>query len=863
MKKVLFIMIIAVAVILTAFGCTAKENEFAPTEKSGQVGSFSAVTPADGVTLREIPVFSWTEANNADSYTLEIASTTEFSIKDELYIKKSGITTTSFNLVADLKKNQNYYWRVIARNGTNASLIEGEYLSFYYEAILYDEIPLSIGYADEWKVHEVGSKATVALDKSNFFANGKDALTISFDKEDTQRGEEYVESNGWVVVTRSLESEFYGVDAFYFNFYYAGNDATAYFRVIDEDNEYWYAPIKLAMNAKQTIIIRFEEFVLRTKGTPVMNEVFDYNYLKSVEIVFERVDGDGIAYFGDFRAIKYENYKDMFVEGLDFSKLTYTFENYNFGVTVPADGKSYTYAFSGQPNEKNAQGIQGYGFVKFPINKLLSKGDAFAFDLSFMSAENFRNANFLIRVIEEDGDRWSFKIKVSDVPQDGKMLLPYSAFALDEFKGDGFRQFYYVKEIQFGLSENYSGGAITVSDFSIVSLSDLFENSLYTAEIGEDGVIENFESYQNGVEIYYKWQTSTANKDEAIELYADAALGAKNQAAKFGYKTDLPEASYTVYFEPVKGYTAIEISAKDASIKDADATMVVYLQGDVDEWYSYTIENLADDWTSYTIPIAEFALTENSFGSLRISCERISALTISFQYFYPKKGLFDFSDPAQYNSGNYVCIDNIRFAEGEAYSAQEISSKIKPSASDNKIAVISDFDQDDESSILWATSDTASYATLTLSDDTASGEGKSLALGYKTKMETVYYLNTAVDSFVKANGITLLMKGDQHNSQAAIVLYLSRNNETLKYQCTINAISSDWTIYSLGFSSFLQTEGDTFSLTADCAKDITEILINFKNYDANDYYNGTILLDEIKFDGKIALNAKSQAAYAA
>ena len=509
MKKKIWIVLLCLLAAACVFAACAKKekvyssNEFSPTVQKGEIGDFSAVSPKDNAVTLTVPVFSWTAATKAETYTLEIASTEEFDAEDKTYFKKTGITTTSFTIGAALKtKNKTYYWRVSAVNSDNVKLFSDGVQSFYYQANMQEEVPIEIAYADEWTVHEVGSKATVAIDKKDFFGNGKDSLTVKFDEEDTNQGEGFEESDGWIVVTHSHETEFYGVDAFYFNFYYAGNDSEILFRVVDEDNEYWNAPIKLANNAKQTIIIRFDEFTLRTKGgTPIQNQVFDYNYIKSFELVFEKSFGDGIAYFSDLRAINYDKYSDLFISSFDFNnyKDEFTFENYNFGTSVSDDGASLTYSFSGQPNEQNERGIQGYGFVKMGVNKLFAKGDAIALNLSLTNPQNFKSGTVLIRIVEEDGDRWVYSQNASTVPASGKLVIPYSAFTLSEFKGDGFRQFYYIKTLQVGVSNVYSGGAVTISNMRVATLEDEIDD-LYKGSVSATGVIEDFNLRKNMVE---------------------------------------------------------------------------------------------------------------------------------------------------------------------------------------------------------------------------------------------------------------------------------------------------------------------------------------------------------------------------
>ena len=866
--------IVICLIVLLTFGCglviyggitdaTISEIEIGTTGQSGSIGDFSAVTPADGAVLTSVPAFAWSSAENADTYSLEIASTDEFDVADEYYLVKSGIVSTTYNLTAELKKDKRYYWRVTAKNGKYSKVITGESLSFYYQATLYDEIPISVGYADEWKVHEVGSKATVTLDHSGFFADRtdpedmaakKDSLRISFDSEDTQRGPQYVESNGWVVVTRSLEAEFYGTDAFYFNFYYSGNDAAAYFRLIDEDNEYWYAPIKLAVNAKQTIIMRLSDFTLRTKGTPVMNETFDYHYLKSMEIVFERVDGDGVAYFGNLKAIKYANYGDMVIDTVDFNLYKGSLVNdsayFTFTNTVNEEGNSLTYAFT--TNTGVAESKRGYGFVKMNVNKILTSSDAFSFnvDLSGISNDAF---NFLLRVVEEDNDVWTYKILAKDIPADGNLLVPFSAFLLSEFKGDGIRQFYFVKQFQFGLNNCYQGGSIKVSDLKAVLLSEKVEN-LYKTTVSDEGLIEGFEGYGSAVDVYYKWETTTANKDEQIALYSEPILGRDNYAAKLYYKTDLSDAAYKINFDSVDNYSAIEVFAKDCSDGTYKATMTVYLFGGPNEMYSYELKKLDKEWMCYTIPIASFVLTEGSFGSQHISCENITGIALAFKY--------SFIVP-QYASGSYVCVDNIRFTNATEYEKKEVSGKIKMTSS-NK-AMINSFDTDEEL-VVWEKKQDAPFpqneiatnAAATINDsESASGAGKSLQLNYKTQMVAPYCAYFVVDSNVTAKGLTFLLKGDnRENTYIELIVYV--NNKAYKKRVDV---VSGWNNYSIGFSEF-KYNNTTEGVSSSDVGSITQIAMYIKNFTGN-YNAGSLYLDEIYFDNSITTATYSVTAYSA
>ncbi len=859
-KKILLIAFCLLIASLVLASCAGGEknlssNDFTAVSVKGEIGDFSAISPKDGMISLSVPEFSWTEAEGAESYVLEIASTEEFAADDAAYLKKTGIVDSHFRIGAAIKtKNKTYYWRVTAVNSNNAKLFSDEVQSFYYQANVQEEVAIDIAYADEWTVHEVGSKATVAIDKKDFFGNGKDSLTVRFDEEDTNRGTGFEESDGWVVVTHSQEIEFYGVDAFYFNFYYAGNDSEIYFRVVDEDNEYWHAPIKLANNAKQTVIIRFDEFELRTKGgTPILNQVFDYNYIKSFELVFEKSFGDGIAYLSDLRAINYEKYGDLFISSFDFNsfKDSLTCENYNFGIDVSEDGSSLTYAFSGSANERNERGIQGYGFVKTDIGKLLAKGDALSLDLSLTNASNFASGKILIRVVEEDGDRWVFSQKVSSIPSSGKLVIPYSAFMLSEFKGDGFRQFYYIKAFQLGLESVWSGGAVTVSNVRVVTLSDEVEN-LYHTSVSENGVIEDFSSYSNSLDLYYVWQASSSNKDEELSLDGEYAFGVHNQAGRFGYKTDMGEAVYGVRFEAAEGYNGVEVQAMDASNEGIKAKMTVTVYADTGEAYSYTVDALSSDWQSYKIAFSDMTLAEGYFGSAEVlSSDNIVGFSVSFEYSFYRSVLgAKIADP-KYLANNYVYLDNIRFITVSESSVSELSDKIVPSQNNAKLAVISSFDEDSAETLSWETSSSESYAGLTMSSDVKEGEGQSLALSYKTKMDAVgYFTSLKVDPSVDASGITFMMKGDPYGAIVYVNLFVSYNGTNYQVRKEIQNVSPEWKTYKIGFSNFTDVNGGSFSMAKKYVSSLTRVSVAVKSFGGN-YNVSSVLLDEIVLDGTI------------
>ncbi|MBP5405161.1 MAG: hypothetical protein J6Y74_04365 [Clostridia bacterium] len=922
MKKVLIVISVLILALFVLAACGTKgsasfgSNHIDYSVVDGVIGDFSASLPISEYETYVMPKFSWTEAANAETYELEIASSAEFSEEDTVYLLKTGITTTEYTLGATLKKSLKkdeegndlpYYWRVYAVNKDYRKLFTNEVMTFYYKADVKDEIEMDVIYADEWKVHEVGSQAEVSVDRSDFFDTGKDSLALSFVSEETNQGEGFEESDGWIVLTHSEEMEVSGVDAFYFNFYYAGEDAEVYFRVVDEDNEYWHAPIKLANNAKQTIIIRFDEFTLRTKGMlNVANQVFDYNYLKSFELVFEHSFGDGLALFSDLRLINYEKYEKLFIKSFDFNKYKegIGFENYVFDTSVSQDGSAFTYGFSGVPNEKNATKIQGYGYVKIPLyteddpeldfkvnGALLGAGDAFSLKITLNDNHLSGDHLISIRLIEEDTDRWIYQQRVGSIPASGELIVPFSAFTMSYFGGDGFRQFYGVKELQLGVDGGvYTTSSVTISDLKVVSLATALGTEeepyvLYQNPVGDDGLIENFDSYKNSVDTYYKWQISTTNKDEAMGIDEMGGIGVKNTVGKFYYKTNMGEAVYTTYVgginkdlaEDEKGYNAIEILVKDCSVTEVEmdngskqkvsvnADMTVYITTDTGTEYCFTALSIPKKWYYYRIPFSVMELAAGSRGLASFDPQHIASIGIAFSDVVNQFTQFD----KNFVTGSYVAVDTVRFIYTTSEGATRLLAEEQIATSASGLTVIDTFD-----TLKWAAkSGQEAYVDPSVADVGVAADGKSGAFPYKTRMSSSYYTIFSLSENAAATGIRLRMKSEAEHDylpSADIVLYLQKDGKEYRYQAKFTAdektasifdIGKEWTDYTIGLDQF-KLDGEGKAITVELVpyiRQLSIVLKDYKNAPSDTYLSGTVYIDEIVLDKSIARDANQRA----
>ena len=300
------------------------------SEKSTSLGSFNLGTPTDKMIVESVQEFTWEESANAETYTLEICSSDMFiSNVDTIdYYQRANITSTSFKINSNFAfKETNYYWRVTAKNSKEEKQCNSVQ-SFYVKAPAVEEVEFDLGETDDWNLHPLGSYADILVNNTNFFGEQEKTLKISFKEEYTHRGNE--ESDGWIVVTKTLEKSIYGTDALYFNCFYAGQDSTIKIRLVDRDNEYWECLTQISLNAKQSIILKFSDFVQRTGDVIVANQTFDYERIKYMEVVFERTFGDGVFLISGMKAIKFDNYRDLFISKLnfnDYDETKYTYES--------------------------------------------------------------------------------------------------------------------------------------------------------------------------------------------------------------------------------------------------------------------------------------------------------------------------------------------------------------------------------------------------------------------------------------------------------------------------------------------------------------------------------------------------------
>ena len=882
MNKKVLILLPLIAMLLTgcnkssakAFDFDAVDsNTLTTTTQSGQIGAFDLVSPTNNSIVDEVPVFEWTAAENATKYTLEVCSSMQFASDLEAvdYYSQKNIVTTKFQINANLTHlNSNYYWRVFAYNDSKQEVMSTSVFTFYMKAPEVEEVPFDLGNADDWSVHQVGSRADISIDNTDFFGTGDESLVISFTEEYTHQGN--VMSDGWIVVTRTIEKSIYGTDSLFFNMYYAGQDSTIFIRLVDRDNEYWYAPVQLSNNAKQTVILRFEDFIQRTRDVPVANEHFDYERIKYMEVVFEKTFGDGVFLLSGVKAIKFDNYRDRYIETLDFSKFTeadWVYEAYEFEKEINETELTLNYYGT---NDMGKPKINGYGFAKLVAHRYLYSGDAIKLNVKYTGNAG---SNIVIRIYEEDTDRWSYKIPFNTltVGEYSEILIPFKAFAKSSILGDGRRQFYYIINLQFGLEGQYSTGSITFKDFQIVKSEDYIDTPYRV--VGNDGVIETFDNYNSSSELFLSWQVTDVNKDEYMTLNTVNKLGGTTNpyCGQFEYKADMEPAQYTLPMKVNGSFKAFSIWMKDASMKWADdkyshLTYVspkvnMYITLNSGEIYRYTIEVLDRIWYKYNIPFDSFELTNKEdlpHPPNDIEAEAIDSFTLAFQYFY-----YDVNGrPAPtYADDNPVYLDNLMFTEDAEFS--KISLEKIVHQIDN-IATLDDFEDystTDDLLYFWTHGREYEYQNMELSSDVSSQGGHySVKLQYRTNSDSpAYYISPNIADDVKGKGIRFDMKGDG-KATVYVNIYLNINGTTVQYRTTISTVADVWKEYCIGFDigngNFAVIAGPSGrALTYRDLIYVSRVSFGMVKYNESSAYLSEIYVDNIRFDASLSYAANT------
>ncbi|MBO4540937.1 MAG: hypothetical protein J5736_03085, partial [Bacilli bacterium] len=557
----------------------------------------------------------------------------------------------------------------------------------------------------------------------------------------------------------------------------------------------------------------------------------------------------------EIKAVNTANYTHMFIRKMDFRQFPtedWAWEGgYNFGYDIDEEGTGYTLRYDTAANEYNEKGIGsfGYGFAKIYAKRFFVGGDLIRMKLKYTGA---KNCSISFRIYEEDGDRWAYQQAFSTLVEGEftEVYVPYEAFSASYLGGNGRREFGFITNLQFGLTNVYGAGTLTYKDVEVIYRKSLPQFQDTTRHVHEDGMLEDFDSYAFPAEPFYKWSSSTENKDEFITLNQLQACGDGNvNAGCFYYKADMAAALYQIKLDVPEEATwnSLSIWLKDASERNSDsrfnylgdvaAHATIGFYSDLGIQYTYEIPALPKVWTNFVIPFSEF---KPNIGKQELLLHDISYFGIAFSYLYYTK---DGTHFPTYHQSNPVYLDNISFVEADAFSAELIEKSIKADEDNPNRATLDDCEHYSGNNPMsaWKFDKEHPANSITLSDDVSpSGGNHSIKMAYQGYTSVSYALGLTLDASIsdeenglRPKGLLIDIKGDG-KATIHINLYATSGSSTMQVRKTITVfdLEEGWARYQIGFGQFTDyVNPSTASINANNVTNVYKLTIGITNTD--------------------------------
>ena len=474
MKRIIVIVVLSLIALLS-FGCAAKTNNFEQSEKSGAIGAFTQTSPADGALVETAsPAFSWTAAENAETYILEIFEDEECT--DSVY-RKANIAENSFTPSASLALRTEYFWKVTAVNADTQKEADNAGLSFSCQLSAEDaQVDIDLGSPQDYTVNETGMSVTVSLDTENTLGTGTKTLKLSYEEN----------SIGWGIVSRTVGYSMNAGDAVKFTFLYTGGSASFGIRFLEMDSDLWTCDVTATQGAGvvHTAVVPYSAFALR-EDESFGDHAIQFDLVTRIDFMIEQCYDGGSFYIADISSVNYSDYAEKPVSTVDLG------ETSNYSVNIGGDTPEFEVVENWMDSGEKALTVNygkdasaGWSVLTKQVGaQIVSGTDAVRFQFMFTGAA----ADFMLRFQEGDRDLWTANLSAQNNGILQTVMIPYSDFVLrgDESFGDGTVQMDRLLRIDFTIGNAYAEGTCTFSNIQFVKMSDY---EVEEAEMWFDGV---------------------------------------------------------------------------------------------------------------------------------------------------------------------------------------------------------------------------------------------------------------------------------------------------------------------------------------------------------------------------------------
>ncbi len=541
-KKVLFVLLVAA---LCLVGCgTVKANEWNQSKRSGAIGAFTLTAPTDGETVATAsPVFTWTAADNAETYTLELYDDEACT---HSVFKKPNIAETEYRLRSTLTLRKTYYWTVTAQNGDTSKVAENGGRAFRCQLSKEDaEVEIGVGAPEDYTVNNVGMPMTITADTADTLGTGKPTIRVAYEKN----------SIGWGVASRIIGASISAGDAIKVTYMQTGGDCTLGIRFLEMDSDLWRAEIAGTggKGTVQTVVVPYSAFTLR-KDESFGDHEIQFDLVHRVDILVESCFDAGAIYIGEITSVNYDDYKTEAIDRIEVGNAAqyalnsggYAFE-YEIAENVFDDKPALHIGYQDDIS------ATGWGVIGKNVGAdVVDNVDAIGFDFTFSGYA----ADYAVRLKESDGDLWIANLPPQTLGQSAFVVIPFSEFSLrqDLSSGDGRVQMTRLDAIEFLIEHCYGAGDAYFGDVRFVRAADYI---IPESTVRFDGVYGDNMVLQRGVQ---NTITGHGEAETAYTLTFDGADYPVTTDAAGRWSATLPECagggSYSLILQDAEGGSA-------------------------------------------------------------------------------------------------------------------------------------------------------------------------------------------------------------------------------------------------------------------------------------------------------------------
>lgn len=466
-KLFLLIFVIFTGLILVACQCNYDSNpKVEIPSKTGEISSVNLISPAtDEVIESRSPLFTWQSIENASTYTLVVALDSDFEV---LVLKKTNLSTSTFQLRSALKLNTTYYWKVIAYNDDFSK--ESEVKTFSCTL--------------------VGEDAETIIDLEGDYYINEGGITFNHEYNDNHLKINWDNNSiGWGILRHFTNSNMSGGNAIYIDFDYSGSDTSISIRLLEEDSDLWVAeiPTKVANNISQVSIIPYTSFNLK-KDESFGDGELHFDYVQRIDIVINAFES-GSMNIAQIKSVNENDYKEMPISAIDLqTEASYSVNAGGYPLDVTISKENIL------GNGKDALILSwddliadtGWGVTTLYVDRDLVSANALTFDFK---SEGF-SGTYLIRLVEADQDKWVARFNgISGLTQ--QVLIQFDELLLreDESEGDGVVQLDKLVKIEFCVESIYSSGKAIFSNLQFIHYEEPAQSSFGFNGVFSDNMI--------------------------------------------------------------------------------------------------------------------------------------------------------------------------------------------------------------------------------------------------------------------------------------------------------------------------------------------------------------------------------------